>query len=61
MLSSVTVVLSSAVWFSFINSLSETPVTFFITLELHHSVGHYPLVATGSAPLICSRYLGIEP
>jgi len=35
------VVLSSAVWFSFINSLSETPVTFFITLELHHSVGHY--------------------
>ena len=41
MLSSVTVVLSSAVWFSFINSLSETPVTFFITWELHHSVGHY--------------------
>jgi hypothetical protein len=41
MLSSVTVVLSSAVWFWFINSLSETPVTFFITFDLHHSVGHY--------------------
>ena len=34
-------VLSSAVSFSFINSLSETPVTLFVTLELHHSVGHY--------------------